>query len=151
MKNKSLKYLNIYGNIIDVAGCLKLAKYISCTETLEFLDVGYNRIRNKGLDSITKAMVDNKNCKLTTIGLKFNFISENHVIEMLKALKAKKDYQLSQVYLKNNNINEFGLKTLYKAYNDNQCKAYIDLFDKFKYTDEERLSRTIWVMPVPSR
>jgi len=100
MKNKLLKNLNIYVNIIDVAGCLKFAKYISCTETLEFLDVEYNRIRNKGLKSITKAMVENKNYKLITIGLKFNFISENHVIEMLKALKANKDYQVSQVYLK---------------------------------------------------
>jgi len=70
---------------------------------------------------------------------------------MLKALKAKKDYQLSKVYLKNNAIDENGMQTIHKAYMELDCKTYIDLFDKLKYLEKEKLNRSIWVMPVPSR
>lgn len=58
---------------------------------------------------------------------------------------------LKELYLKNNNINEFGLRHLYKEYKAMKSDIFLDLFDKFRYTDESRLERTVWIYPVPDR
>lgn len=75
-KNNTLKYLNLYGNIIDVKGAEFFADYLATNKSLEFCDLGYNRVRDKGLAQIIDAISDNKDCKLKTLGLKFNFIAE---------------------------------------------------------------------------
>jgi len=49
-KNSTLKYLNLYGNVIDVKGAEFFADYLATNSSLEFCDLGYNRVRDKGLD-----------------------------------------------------------------------------------------------------
>jgi len=62
--NKTLKYLNLYGNIIDVVGAQHLAEFIKRTPALTFLDIGYNRLRDKGMTYIREAMTENANCAI---------------------------------------------------------------------------------------
>jgi len=53
--------------------------------------------------------------------------------------------------LKNNNINEFGLRHLHKEYKALNTDIFLDLFEKFRFTNESRLERTVWLYPVPDR
>ena len=54
----------------------------------------------------------------------------------------QKKSKVRELYLKNNNINDFGLKKIKSWYDgyaqrDVFHEIFIDLFDKFKYIDEE--------------
>lgn len=40
------------------------------------LDIGMNRIRDKGLQEIVKGISENKNSSLKYLGIKFNYITE---------------------------------------------------------------------------
>ena len=110
-KNSSLKYLNLYGNKIDVKGAEYFAEYISSNKSLAYCDLGYNRIRNKGVESINKAIKSNKKCALKILCLKFNFINETSIISIIKTLSDKR-YKLNELYIKNNSINDYGLRSL---------------------------------------
>ena len=145
--DKTLRYLNMYGNIIDVVGSMHLAKFIASSPTLEFLDIGYNRVRDKGMQYIIDGITENKACKLQVMGLKYNFLSDGIVVELMEACRNGK-VPLHELYLKNNSIDDFGLKKLKAYYDKTGSKAFIDLFDKFKYITEERLARSVWLFPV---
>ena len=136
--DQSMKYMNLYGNIMDVEGSKHLSKLFSVHSKLEFLDLGYNRLRDKGLEMIVNSMVNNVNCKISTLGLKFNFITEGGTIKMLEKFQ-NSDMNVKKLYLKNNKINTFGLKKLHLEYQRLKCNIFIDLFDKFKYLDEKKL------------
>ena len=45
LKNDTLRHLNLYRNIIDVDGARSLGRLLKVNTSLEFLDVGHNRIR----------------------------------------------------------------------------------------------------------
>lgn len=47
--NDTLKHLNIYSNLIEVEGCGFICTALEQNTTLEFLDIGKNKIRNKGV------------------------------------------------------------------------------------------------------
>ena len=57
---------------------------------MECLEVGHNRIRDKGLMSITDAIVQNKNSKIKVLGLRFNFITSNGATYMYNKLTSCK-------------------------------------------------------------
>jgi len=46
--NKSVKYLNIFANTIDVDGARSFEKTLAANSTLEFIDFGHNRLRDEG-------------------------------------------------------------------------------------------------------
>lgn len=48
-KNTTLKSLNLYRNILDVDGARSIGALLKVNSTIEFLDVGHNRIRQTGL------------------------------------------------------------------------------------------------------
>jgi Ran GTPase-activating protein (RanGAP) involved in mRNA processing and transport len=116
MDDSTLKYLNLYGNIIDVVGTSHLAEFVGKSKTLQLLDIGYNRIRDKGLNAITTAMTNNKQCAIETLGLKYNFLSEDAIINMFKCFMGENS-KVRELYIKNNNVNDFGLKNI-KAFYD---------------------------------
>ena len=76
MKNSTLKTLNLYRNRVDVDGARALRELLKCNSSLEFLDVGYNRLRQKGIMAITDGICENKNSKITHLGIRFNFIRD---------------------------------------------------------------------------
>jgi len=48
-KNTSVKFLNLFNNNISFDGAKALGETFKLNSTLEFVELGYNRIRNKGL------------------------------------------------------------------------------------------------------
>jgi hypothetical protein len=54
---------------------------------LEFVEFGHNRIRNKGLLALGDGIAKNKNSAIKTLGLRFNFLSEDGVVEFLRTVK----------------------------------------------------------------
>lgn len=59
MKNNTLKTLNLYRNKVDVDGARALRELLKVNNSIEFLDVGYNRLREKGIKAITDGICEN--------------------------------------------------------------------------------------------
>ncbi len=55
--NKSLKGLNLFKNTLDVEGARALKDLLIANNTLEFLDVGHNRIRQRGLEALSEGII----------------------------------------------------------------------------------------------
>ena len=77
MKNKVLTGLNLFKNTIDVDGARAVRDLLKVNSKLEFLDIGHNRIRSKGLEAITEGIIGAKESKLTSLGLRLNFINDD--------------------------------------------------------------------------
>jgi len=60
-----------------VDGARSLRELLKVNKTLEFLDVGYNRLREKGIKAITDGICANPDSKLQHLGIRFNFINDD--------------------------------------------------------------------------
>ena len=81
-KNSSLKYLNVFNNKISYDGAKAIAENIVAVHpNLEFLEIGHNRIRDKGFSCIIKALLSNTNSKLRVLGTRFNFLTNDGILE----------------------------------------------------------------------
>lgn len=110
-KNKSVKWINLFNNKIGFDGAKGFADLIEVNNTIEFLDLGHNRIRNKGITVLGESLAKNPSNNLKVLGLRFNFLSDEGVIEFLKKVYLKaKNNKLTDIFLKNNSITEFGLQ-----------------------------------------
>jgi hypothetical protein len=105
--------------------------------------LGHNRIRNKGLYVIAEALATNPNSRLNVLGLRFNFLTEEGIIHLLRVLKRP----LHELYIKNNQINEYDLFMIKNFYTESGLTTRVDLFQKLPVIEEKRLERTIWVHP----
>ena len=56
MKNNTLKNLNLYRNGCDVDGARAMKKLLEVNESLEFLDMGHNSLREKGIKALTDGL-----------------------------------------------------------------------------------------------
>lgn len=79
MENKTLKSLNLYRNILDVDGARSIGKMLQVNKSLEFLDIGHNRIRETGLKAIVDGIILNVNCKLNQLSICANFINDDGI------------------------------------------------------------------------
>lgn len=73
--------------MIGYDGAKEFGETFKVNKTLEFIDLGDNRIRNKGLYVITEGLSQNKESKVATLGIRFNFLSEDSIINLLKKTK----------------------------------------------------------------
>lgn len=105
--NKSVKFINLFNNKIGYDGAYAFSQTFAENNTLEFVEFGHNRIRNKGLLAIADGIAKNKNSAINTLGLRFNFLSEDGVVEFLRTIKDSKNVR--ELFIKNNSINEYGL------------------------------------------
>ena len=55
-KNQVLKGLNLFKNQFDVDGARALRELLKVNSSIEFLDVGHNRIRQRGLEAIANGI-----------------------------------------------------------------------------------------------
>lgn len=77
INSQSLKTLILYGNQFGVEGARNLADGLKQNGSLEQLDLGCNRIRNKGASAIAESILSNNSVSpMKVLGLKNNFISE---------------------------------------------------------------------------
>lgn len=111
MENNTLKSLNLYRNIIDVDGARSIAKFLKVNKSLEFIDIGHNRIRETGLRAIIdNGILQNKNCKLNQLGICANFINDDGITYLFdKLVLPSKDnkQQLTHIFCKKNFLNEY--------------------------------------------
>jgi len=131
-----------------VDGARSFEKTLAVNSTLEFIDFGHNRLRDEGVLSLARGLSDNKTSGIKFLGLRFNFITEDGIIDFLKKLySGGKKSSLQALYIKNNSLNDYGLFNIQKNVTNMGIKLHVDLFDKFKLLDSEILERTIWIQP----
>lgn len=78
--------MNLFNNNISFDGANAFGETFKHNSKLEFVELGYNRIRNKGLIKLGDGIVANPNSSIKTLGLRFNFLNEDGVIDFLKTL-----------------------------------------------------------------
>lgn len=90
--NKSVKFINLFNNKITFDGAKAFAENVLPFNTvLEFLEIGHNRIRDKGLKALTDGIVKNPQSNIKSLGLRFNFLTKNGVEFLLEKLSKNKN------------------------------------------------------------
>ena len=146
--NKSLRFLNVFNNKIGYDGAKAIAENILINHpNLECLEIGHNRIRDKGLMSITDAILNNKNSKIKILGLRFNFITNNGATYMYNKLTGAKTC-VEEIFIKNNQIDDMALNNLDQIRVYEKSKIAIDMLEKLKYLETERMERSVWIHPI---
>jgi hypothetical protein len=110
LKNDTLRHLNLYRNIIDVDGARSLGRLLKVNTSLEFLDVGHNRIRQTGLRAIVDGIVENPSSKLTQLGVRSNFINDDgfsYLFDRLVIPENERKQQLRELFIKQNFLSEY--------------------------------------------
>jgi hypothetical protein len=103
-------------------------------QKIECIELGHNRIRDKGLKAIVKGLSENPQSKLRILGLRFNFLTKagiEHVFDNLPNLKCP----LEQLYIKNNLITEAESFKLNEKHAELKLRVSVDLFEKLKYLE----------------
>lgn len=137
--NKSLKFLNLFNNKIGFDGAKSVANNIILNHpTLECIELGHNRIRDKGLKEIIDALVANKNSALKVMGLRFNYITNVGATYLHNKLTGNKT-KVEEVFLRNNLIDDAAINNLEQIKEHEQSTIAIDVLEKLKYLDPERL------------
>jgi len=72
--NAPIRVLNLYYGFFDVDGARSLSKALAVNKVLEYLDIGYNRIKDLGFCEITNAIVSNTGSNLKFLGSRYNLI-----------------------------------------------------------------------------
>ena len=146
--NKSLKFLNVFNNKIGYDGAKSIAENIvRFHPNLEFLELGHNRIRDKGLEAIITNLLANENTNLRVLGLRFNFLTNDAIFESVAKITEGKT-KLEEIFIRNNLINDEGIYKLKEVHHSKASKISIDLLERVKYLDQDRTDRTIWIHPI---
>lgn len=147
--NQSIRFLNLFNNLIGFDGAKAIGQMLKANKTIQQIELGHNRIRDKGLLEIAEGIVaQGSKTQIRSLGLRLNFLSEDGIIDFLNKVKTNKNANtLQEIFIKNNIINEFALTQIKKVYDEQNCKLAVDIFDKLKYLEPEKLERTIWVFP----
>lgn len=138
----------MFRNKVDVDGARSLRELLKVNSTLEFLDVGYNRLREKGIKAITDGICENPNSRLRFLGIRFNFINDDGFNYFFENAIFKKRSQVDHVYLLQNYLSEHFSISLQQRCEQQGLKLYVDGFEKIQYLNQQRLDRSIWISPV---
>ena len=135
-------------------GARALGRALKANSTLQFLDLGHNRIRITGLKAITEGILANPNSKLCKLGLRANFINDegfSQLFEKLVLPKQGRKQQLTSLFLKQNFLSEYHKVDLYKKCKEAGLlgKIYVDEFEVCELLPKERVDRSIWIAPMP--
>jgi len=111
------------------------------------LDVGYNRLREKGIRAITEGFTQNAGSKLKVLGIRYNFINDDGFGFFFEEAVLKKK-QLEKVYCIQNYMSEhFCHQTAEKVRNTGST-VYVDQFDRLANCTTEKQDRSIWISPI---
>jgi hypothetical protein len=147
-ENKSLRFLNLFNNKISFDGSKSVAQNILLHHpTLECLDLGHNRIRDKGLKEVVDALVSNKASALKVLGLRFNYITNGGATYLYNKLTTSKT-KVEEVFLRNNLVDDIATSNLEQIKTHEHSTIAVDLLEKLKYLDSGRLERTVWIYPM---
>lgn len=129
-KNSSLKTLNLYRNKVDVDGARALREVLKVNTTIEFLDVGHNRLREKGIKALTDGICENPGSKLEHLGIRFNFINDDGFSYLFEKAIFKGKSKLQNLYILQNYLSEHFLINLSTKLEESGKKLYVDQFEK---------------------
>jgi Ran GTPase-activating protein (RanGAP) involved in mRNA processing and transport len=141
--------LNLYRNKVDVDGARALREALKVNKTLEFLDVGHNRLREKGIKALTDGICENSESKMKQLGLRFNFINDDGFSYFFENAIFKGKSKITHVYLMQNYLTEHYTLELCSKVETSGKKIYVDGFEKIQYLNQERQDRSIWISPIP--
>jgi len=88
-ENTVLKNLNIYSNLIEVEGSGFIANALKLNNTLEFLDIGKNKIRNKGVTYLIEQITSNPDSALKCLGVRKNSFDDKGMYNLIQILTNK--------------------------------------------------------------
>lgn len=129
-----------------MAGAKQICELLKQNQTLEFLDIGHNRIRQKGLEYITDGLVQAKNSSLKTLGLRMNFINDFGFTTLFNDLIFSGTCSLENLYINLNNLSQFKARKLNEKLRSLNSTLFVDSFEKILYqNDDEKVSKTIWI------
>ena len=144
--NNTIKKLNLFHNLFDVNGARRIGEVLSINKYIEELDLGYNRIKNAGFKCIIEALKKNKNLRLKSLGLKYNFINDKILGEQLDLIEESDNIKIEEIELKNNTITSAFLQKYWdEKFLKMKKKIRLDIFDVLGYMSQEKLDRTIWI------
>ena len=147
-KNSTLKGLNLFKNTLDVDGARALRDMLKVNTSIEFLDIGHNRIRSKGLEAISEGILEAKNCNLKTLGLRMNFINDDGFQRFFDEVILSGMSKIQSLFISQNNITDFKAIRLQKALSGEKMKIYVDSFERLYKQSDDRMKRTIWFGPI---
>lgn len=97
----------MYRNKVDVDGARALRELLAHNSVLEFLDVGYNRLREKGIMALTDGITSNPTSSIKSLGLRFNFIKDDGFAYLFdNAIFAEGKSKIQNLYLMQNYLSE---------------------------------------------
>ena len=143
--NKTITYLNLFHNKLDVSGAKRIGEYLKKNNKLIELDLGYNRIKGKGFEQLINLIIENKDSSLKKLGVKYNFINNDDLKKVFGEIGKCDKISLEEIELKNNSF----VSSLLPAFNEEFKKINknitIDILDVLYYLEPERIQRTIWL------
>lgn len=148
VKNDSLRVLNLFSNIIDVDGARALKNALQVNTTLQELDIGLNRLREKGVMALAEGISLNPKSALRTLGLRFNFISDDGMLAFFSKAVFGAASPLHHIYIKGNYMTEHSVVTLQAQMTEKKVVLHVDIFERLKFLHQEKLERSIWVSPM---
>ena len=144
--NKTINYLNLFHNCFDVSGAIRIGNVLKINNSLLELDLGYNRIKDKGFKSVIDSILENKDSSLKTIGLKYNFIRNKQLDLVFDEIVKCPKLSLEEIILGNNLLTSRFLPKFYEEkYKNLKQNISTDIFDILYYLEPERIARTIWI------
>ena len=87
LKSEEIKELYLFDNSFGVEGARIIAEGLKGNSSLETLDIGLNRIRNKGAIAIAQSILsEDSKSKVMSLSLKNNFFNEKGFKEFIKLI-----------------------------------------------------------------
>eukprot|EP00826_Nyctotherus_ovalis_P059993 TRINITY_DN838_c0_g2_i4.p1 TRINITY_DN838_c0_g2~~TRINITY_DN838_c0_g2_i4.p1 ORF type:complete len:1376 (-),score=453.51 TRINITY_DN838_c0_g2_i4:170-4297(-) len=146
--NKSLRVLNLFANAVDVDGARALKESFKVNTTLAKIDLGCNRLREKGVKELAEGLSLNNDSAIRTLGIRFNFISDDGITEFFNMAVFSKTCSLKHLYIKGNYYTELNIVDLQKKITENSIILHVDVFEKLKNLKQSQLERSIWISPI---
>ncbi len=85
--NPNLRFLSLFNNNVDVDGARSLKTALAKNSVLQHLDLGYNRLRMKGLSALAEGIFSNPSSALRSLALRSNFLSDDTLASFVASFK----------------------------------------------------------------
>jgi Ran GTPase-activating protein (RanGAP) involved in mRNA processing and transport len=141
-ENTTLKHLNLFSNLIEVEGCTFICKALETNCTLEFLDIGKNKIRNKGVTLLFSSICNNQSSALTSLGIRNNHFDDKGIHNLIQILKLQ-GTSLKSIFMKKNKINKYNHNN-FDSFIQNKG-IYIDILESHWLNDPDLLKSCVMV------
>lgn len=137
-----MKNLNIYSNLIEVEGSGFISDALKENSTLEFLDIGKNKIRNKGVTYLFEQICSNPHSALKCLGIRKNSFDDKGIYNLIQIL-THQGTNLKSIFLKDNKINKYNHNNFDQVM---QGKGiYVDILEHHWLNEKEYLQSCVMV------